>query len=221
LRNASIASRNPITSVGKATPPRVGTFLGVGAEPSTALLVVDVQRDFCEGGSLAVAGGEAAAAGISDLIEASQGAYAMVVATRDWHVDPGGHFVAEGEQPDFSDSWPAHCVAGTPGAEWHPDLHLPAGTAVVSKGRNEAAFSGFEGRSDDGRSLEDLLRSAGVSAVDVVGIATSYCVMATALDAVKAGFATRVLAPLTADVDPARTPATLEALRRAGVDIVG
>lgn len=195
--------------------------LAAESAPRTALLVVDVQRDFCEGGSLAVGGGEAAAAAITDLIEASHGAYAMVVATRDWHIDPGAHFAPAGSQPDYAQTWPVHCVAGSPGAEWHPDLRLPEGAVVISKGETAAAYSGFEGQSEDGRSLADVLRGAGVEAVDVAGIATSYCVKATALDAVKAGFRTRVLAPLTADVDAARTPATLEELRRKGVKIAG
>lgn len=187
----------------------------------TALLVVDVQRDFCEGGSLAVSGGDAAAAGISDLIEASQGAYALIVATRDWHMEPGAHFAPAGEQPDYVDNWPVHCVAGTTGAQWHPDLRLPEGIHVVSKGQTSAAYSGFEGACEDGRTLEQVLKDADVESVDIAGIATSYCVKATALDAVRAGFATRVLAPLTADVDPAATPATLEGLQRAGVTIAG
>jgi nicotinamidase/pyrazinamidase len=189
--------------------------------PNPALLVVDVQRDFCEGGSLAVSGGAAAAAGISDLIEAAHGAYALVVATRDWHVDPAGHFAPDGLEPDYVDTWPAHCLAGSPGADWHPDLHLPPDTVVVSKGEHEAAYSGFEGRSDDGLTLDAVLRDVGVGHVDVVGIATSYCVRATALDAIKAGFSARVLAPLTADVDAAATPSTLERLRKAGVAIAG
>ena len=186
-----------------------------------ALIVVDVQRDFCEGGSLAVTGGAAAAAGITDLIEAAGDAYSVVVATRDWHVDPGAHFAAAGEAPDFVDSWPRHCVAGTDGAAWHPDLRLPAGAVVVSKGERQAAYSGFEGRTAAGEGLAELLRRQGVDRVDVVGIATSYCVRATALDAVKEGFATRLLVPLTADVDAGRTPATLEELRQAGVEIAG
>ena len=191
------------------------------ASAKRALIVVDVQRDFCEGGSLAVPGGEAAAFAISDLIESAGGAYAVVVATRDWHVDPGAHFAADRTRPDFVESWPVHCVAGTAGAEWHPDLHLPDSAVVVSKGEHAAAYSGFEGVAGDGRSLGDVLRDEGVSAVDVVGIATSYCVRATALDAVKAGLSTRVLAPLTADIDAAATPATLDRLARHGVTIVG
>lgn len=191
------------------------------SDHKTALLVVDVQRDFCEGGSLPVGGGEAAAAAITDLIEASHGAYAVVVATRDWHVDPGAHFAPPGGEPDYAETWPVHCVADSPGAEWHPDLRLPDGVVVVSKGETAAAYSGFEGHCEDGRSLVEVLHDAGVEAVDVAGVATSYCVKATALDAVKAGLRTRVLAPLTADVDAARTPATLDELRRKGVKIAG
>jgi nicotinamidase/pyrazinamidase len=189
----------------------------------TALVIVDVQRDFCEGGSLGVAGGEAVAAGITDLIEAAaeKGGYDLVVATRDWHVDPGAHFAGPGTEPDYVDSWPVHCRAGTDGADWHPDLHLPEGAVVVSKGERQAAYSGFEGHSDDGTRLADLLRDHDIGAVDVVGIATSYCVKATAVDSVKAGFRTRVLAPLTADVDPGATYSTLDRLRRVGVTIVG
>ncbi|HET9076863.1 MAG TPA: isochorismatase family protein [Acidimicrobiales bacterium] len=187
----------------------------------TALIVVDVQRDFCEGGSLAVPGGEAAAAGITDLIEAAGDLYSVVVATRDWHVDPGRHFAPAGEEPDYQETWPEHCVADTEGAAWHPDLHLPDRTVVVSKGEKEAAYSGFEGRTPDGEQLGPFLRHHGVDRVDIVGIATSFCVRATALDALGEGFATRVLAPLTADVDAARTPATLDELARAGARIAG
>ncbi len=186
-----------------------------------ALIIVDVQVDFCEGGSLAVPGGSAAAAGITDLIEAAGGRFALVVATRDWHIDPGSHFAGDGATPDYVDTWPAHCVAGTPGAGWHPDLRLPAGTVVVSKGEHGAGYSGFDGRDDKGRPLAGVLRDAGIDSVDVVGIATSYCVRATALDAVREGFATRVLAPLTADVDAAATPKTLDRLREAGVAVTG
>jgi nicotinamidase/pyrazinamidase len=191
------------------------------ARRKTALIVVDVQRDFCEGGNLAVAGGEAAALAISDLIDSGRDAYSMVVATRDWHIDPGRHFVGPNEEPDFSSTWPVHCVAGTAGAEWHDELRLPDSAIVVSKGQHAAAYSGFEGTTGDGRALDEVLRGEGVEAVDVVGIATSYCVKATALDAVRSGFFTRLLAPLTADVDAAATPRTLDELARAGVKITG
>lgn len=182
-------------------------------------MVVDVQRDFCEGGSLAVSGGEAVALGVSDLIEAAGDAYEMVVATRDWHIDPAGHF--DEHAPDFADTWPVHCVAGTEGADWHPLLRLPASTVVVSKGEHTAAYSGFEGHDSEGRPLADLLHDRDIDSIDIAGIATSYCVKSTALDARQAGFRTRVLAPLTADVDPAATHATLQALRKKGVVVAG
>jgi nicotinamidase/pyrazinamidase len=188
---------------------------------NTALIVVDVQRDFCEGGSLAVPGGDAVAAGISDLIDAAGDAYRLVVATRDWHIDPGSHFAPVGQEPDFVKTWPVHCVAGTEGADWHPDLRLPEQVVVISTGEYGAGYSAFEGHDDEGRALVEVLKDAGVDGVDVVGIATSFCVKATALDAVKAGLATRVLAPLTADVQSAGTYDTLERLRRKGVGIAG
>jgi len=176
---------------------------------SDALIVVDVQRDFCEGGSLAVAGGAAVATGISKLLASEAGAtYRTTVATRDWHVDPGSHFALSGTVPDYRDTWPPHCIAGTAGAEWHPNLHLPGGTVVVSKGEHRAAFSGFEGHAVGNLPLADLLRTAGVESVDIVGIATSYCVRATALDAIRLGLRTRVLTGFVADVDPETTPAT-------------
>ena len=182
---------------------------------SRALVVVDVQNDFCEGGSLAVGGGAAVARAIS--AHAAAGGYAHVVATRDHHVDPGGHFA---EQPDYLDTWPAHCVAGTDGAELHPDLDRGPLEAVFDKGEHAAAYSGFEGRAG-GVPLADWLRSAGVDAVDIAGIATDHCVRATALDAVANGFATRVLLHLTAGVAEASTEAALEQLRSAGVELEG
>ena len=162
-------------------------------------------------------GGAAVAAAISEYVAGEAGRYDLVVATRDWHVDPGPHFAPAGEAPDYRASWPPHCVAGTDGADWHPALRLPAGTVVVSKGERAAAFSGFEGRTDSGADLRDILQARGVDSVDVVGIATSYCVRATALDSVAAGFDTRVLTRLVADVDPAQTPASLDELSRSGV----
>jgi nicotinamidase/pyrazinamidase len=182
-----------------------------------ALLVVDVQNDFCEGGSLAVAGGSDVAGAISAHARAHAADYAHVVATRDHHVDPGGHFA---EQPDFLETWPPHCVAGTDGAELHPRLDREPIEAVFDKGERAAAYSGFEGRSD-GVALADWLRAHGVDAVDVVGIATDHCVRATALDAVAEGFATRVLLPLTAGVNEATTDAALDQLRSAGVHLEG
>src|SRR3954467_4810790 len=180
-----------------------------------ALVIVDVQNDFCEGGSLAVAGGTAVARAISAHVPGA--GYDHVVATRDHHVDPGGHFAPA---PDYLETWPAHCVVGTPGVELHADLDRRPIEAVFDKGEYAAAYSGFEG-SFDGQRLADWLRARGVDAVDVVGIATDHCVRATALDAVGGGFATRVLLALTAGVDPSAPDAALDQLRAAGVELEG
>ena len=182
---------------------------------SRALIVVDVQNDFCEGGSLAVAGGAAVAAAITEHMKTAS--YAHVVATRDHHVDPGGHFA---EQPDFLETWPAHCVVGTGGVELHPALDRGPIEAVFDKGEYAAAYSGFEGAAE-GVPLAEWLRSHGVDEVDVVGIATDHCVRATALDAAGEGFRTHVLLPLTAGVSEATTEAALDQLRTAGVDLEG
>jgi nicotinamidase/pyrazinamidase len=182
---------------------------------SRALVIVDVQYDFCEGGSLAVAGGTAVARAISAHVPTA--GYAHVVATRDHHVDPGSHFA---DHPDYRDSWPAHCVVGTPGVELHGALDRRPIEAVFDKGEYAAAYSGFEG-TFDGQGLADWLRAHEVDAVDVVGIATDHCVRATALDAVGAGFSTRVLLHLTAGVAPETTDAALGQLRGAGVELVG
>ena len=179
-----------------------------------ALLVVDVQNDFCEGGSLPVAGGAAVAAAISAHIRA--GRYDHVVATRDHHVDPGAHF---SDAPDFVDSWPPHCRAGTPGAAFHPDLDVAAIEAVFDKGSHSAAYSGFEGAEPGGVDLRSWLRARGVETVDVVGIATDHCVRATALDAARSGFRTRVLLRLCAGVAPETTASALEQLHDAGVEV--
>ncbi len=188
----------------------------------TALIVVDVQNDFCEGGSLPVTGGARVAAGIGGLLRAwvdrSDGApdYAHVVATRDHPVDPGAHWSAD---PDFVDSWPVHCEVGRHGEEWHPDLRPRPFDAVFLKGEHQAAYSGFEGRSEEGETLTDWLRARHVTRVDVCGIATDHCVRATALDAAANGFETRVLTDLCAGVAPETTAAALAALREAGVSV--
>jgi nicotinamidase/pyrazinamidase len=181
-----------------------------------ALVIVDVQNDFCEGGSLAVAGGAAVAAAVSALLAGDRSGYQHVVASRDYHIDPGSHFSAT---PDFRDSWPPHCVAGTDGARFHPALDTGAVEAVFSKGAHAAAYSGFEGTDETGTSLADWLRQHGVGELDVVGIATDYCVRATALDAARLGFTTRVLRWLTAGVDPATTAAAVGQMRAAGVEV--
>jgi len=179
-----------------------------------ALVVVDVQVDFCEGGHLAVAGGAQVARRITELLSAHRDRYRLVVATRDWHVDPGSHF---SPTPDFVDTWPTHCVAGQPGAAFHPDLDMTGIDVIVSKGAHAAAYSGFEGRSEDGRSLEEVLREAAVDSIDVAGIATDYCVRATALDGRAAGFDVTLLTDLCAGVAPETTGTSLRQLESAGV----
>ena len=181
-----------------------------------ALIVVDVQNDFCEGGSLAVAGGAAVASAITALMHS--GSYKHVVATRDYHLDPGAHF---SETPDYVDTWPPHCRVGTPGASFHPELDVAGVAEVFSKGLHAAAYSGFEGFTFDGSTLADWLRARSVSSVDVVGIATDHCVRATALDAAAAGFSTQVLLDLTAGVAQPTVEAALAQLTAAGVTLTG
>ncbi|GGM72687.1 isochorismatase family protein [Dactylosporangium sucinum] len=180
-----------------------------------ALIVVDVQNDFCEGGSLAVAGGASVAASISAAI--ASGSWDHVVATQDHHIDPGAHFASS---PDYVDTWPSHCVVGTGGIEFHPSLDTSRVEAVFEKGSYAAAYSGFEGAAD-GVGLAEWLRARNVTSVDVVGIATDHCVRATALDAAREGFVTTVLLDLTAGVAPATTENALVTLREAGVSLVG
>jgi nicotinamidase/pyrazinamidase len=212
-----------------------------------ALIIVDVQNDFCEGGSLAVPGGSEVARAVSRYLTAgespagaagagdsagdasaggdsdsagddSAGGYSHVVASRDYHRDPGGHF---SDHPDFATSWPPHCVIGTAGADFHPDLDTSHIERVFSKGEHAAAYSAFEGADDAGTLLANWLRDHGVTSVDVVGIATDYCVQATAIDAAGQGFGTRVLLGLTAGVDSATTRQALDRMRAAGVDLAG
>jgi nicotinamidase/pyrazinamidase len=182
---------------------------------SRALLVVDVQNDFCEGGSLAVEGGAAVAAATSAYVANSD--YDHVVASRDAHHDPGSHFAAE---PDFVESWPAHCRVGTPGVEFHPAFDTQRVEAVFDKGAYTAAYSAFEGSTADGVTLAEWLREQQVTELDVVGIATDYCVRASALDATREGLTTRVLLDLTAGVDPTTTAEALDELSAAGVTLV-
>ena len=186
-----------------------------------ALIIVDVQNDFTEGGSLAVTGGAAVARAITEHVHAHRDDYVAVVGTRDWHVDPGHHFATE---PDYVDTWPPHCVVGTPGADSHPAVDTSAVDAWFTKGEHAAAYSGFEGATDAGGERVGLgawLAGHGVQAADVVGIATDHCVRATALDAVSEGYSTRVLLDLTAGVAPATTERALAQLRDAGAELVG
>jgi nicotinamidase/pyrazinamidase len=187
-----------------------------------ALIVVDVQNDFCEGGSLAVAGGAKVASDIAVLLhhwtrkDPLAPAYDVVVATKDHHVDPGDHW---SKDPDFVESWPVHCKVGTDGEAFHPNLDPQPFDAVFLKGEHAAAYSGFEGRDVAGTPLADWLRQRKVDHVDVCGIATDHCVRATALDSARAGFATRVLLDLCAGVAPDTTAAALTEMTDAGIDL--
>lgn len=178
-----------------------------------ALIIVDVQNDFAEGGSLAVVGAAGVARRISEFL-ASKPDYAHIVATKDFHIDPGDHF---SDDPDYAVSWPRHCVAGTSGADFHPQLDTRAVEAVFTKGNYAAAYSGFEGTDGDGTTLAEWLRQRGVDAVDIAGVATDYCVRATAADATRAGFNTRVLLDLTAGVAEESTAKAVQDMRAAGV----
>ena len=193
------------------------------ANLSRALLLVDVQNDFCEGGSLPVAGGADVARRISDFVSAHAGDYGAVVATADWHEDPGAHF---SDRPDYVDTWPAHCRVGTDGALFHPNAEraLEHVEAIFRKGTHAAAYSGFEGETveaDRRVPLADWLRDRAIEEVDIIGIATDHCVRATAMDALEEGFGTRVLLDLTAGVARETTEAALEQMRSGGAELVG
>lgn len=194
-----------------------------------ALVLVDIQNDFCEGGSMGVDGGGAVAARATERVLADRAHrdighrdYTAIVATADWHHDPGDHWATDGE-PDFATSWPVHCKVGTPGAEFHPALHdaLDHLDEVFRKGMTDAAYSGFEGvAAGDGRTpLADWLRRRGVTDLDVCGIATDHCVRATVLDAADEGFAVRLLADTVAGVAEETTQAALEEMVSAGARV--
>jgi len=202
---------------------------GTGAPvvtPRVALVVVDVQVDFCEGGSLAVAGGSAVAARLARHLDAKAGRYAAVLATRDWHVAPGDHFAStSGSAPDYARTWPDHCVAGTPGAEYHPALAgalARHGDAEFLKGAHAAAYSGFEGTlaGEDAVSLLEWLRSRSIDELVVAGIATDYCVLATVLDARRAGIATAVRLDMCAGVADDTTRRACKAMEEAGARLL-
>ena len=187
-----------------------------------ALLIVDVQNDFTEGGALGVIGGDAVATGITAHLAAHASEYAAVVASRDWHdadSDNGGHIALDAE-PDFVDTWPVHCVAGTAGAEYDPGLDTASITDHVKKGQGKPAYSLFEGATEEGRTVAEILSGLGVTEVDVTGIATDYCVRASALDAIEHGIHVRVLTGLVAGVAPESSEAALAELAHAGADLV-
>ena len=181
-----------------------------------ALIVVDVQPTFCEGGELAVEGGNKVASDVAAYVRDHRSRYALVVTTQDWHIDPGPHF---SDTPDFVDSWPPHGVAGTPNAELHPALADLNADAAVKKGQHSHGYSGFEGEDPDGRTLEEVLQEWGIQSVDVVGLAESHCVKHTALDAARLGFATRVLTDLTIPVTPDQGTQARAELTAAGIEL--
>ncbi|MEO7722124.1 MAG: isochorismatase family protein [Pseudolysinimonas sp.] len=186
-----------------------------------ALLIIDVQNDFTEGGALAVQGGDAVAAGITSYLHAHPDRYDVVIASRDWHDadnSNGGHFASDAE-PDFVDTWPIHCVAGTVGALYDPGLDASLIDVHVLKGQGKPAYSMFEGITDSGDDVATVLDKLAVDGVDVVGIATDYCVRASALDAIALGRHVRVVDDLIAGVAPESSEAALRELAAAGADI--
>lgn len=184
-------------------------------EDTRALIIVDVQPTFCEGGALGVEGGNAVAERIADFVTENADEYELLVTTQDWHVNPGSHF---SDTPDFVDTWPEHGVAGTAEAELHEAIASLPLDASVKKGEYSAAYSGFEGKDAEGRTLEEILRAAGIQAIDVVGLAESHCVKETALDALRLGWRTRVLSDLTVPVSPETGEDARREMDEAGVE---
>jgi nicotinamidase/pyrazinamidase len=190
---------------------------------SRALLIIDVQNDFCEGGSLACAGGASVAQRVTEYLRDHKSDYDFVIASRDWHDadnNNGGHFAVPGSDPDWVNSWPVHCVAGSPGADYHPNLDSSLIDIHVEKGQGKPAYSLFEGTTSDGRAIASVLSALDVSEVDVCGIATDYCVLASALDARKAGFEVRVLTDLITGVAAESSKSALEKLESEGCRLV-
>ena len=206
-----------------------------------ALIIVDVQNDFCESGKLAVAGGAQTAADLADFLEERHGEYATIVATQDWHIDPGDHF---SETPDFLTSWPVHCGAGTLGAELHENLDTDYLEARFLKGLYDDGYSGFEGRqgdpervgilegekgikvepedviASDAPDLNSWLQEREIDTVTIVGIATDHCVRATALDAAENDYAVRVITDLTVGVSEEKVAETYQELREADIELL-
>lgn len=182
-----------------------------------ALLVVDVQPTFCEGGALPVPGGNATAEAIAAYAAAHRDRYDLVVTTQDWHISPGRHF---SDEPDFVDTWPPHGVAGTAEAELHPALAGLDPDVSVKKGAYAAAYSGFEGADEGGRALADVLDDEAITDVDVVGIAESHCVLATTLDAIAGGLRARVLTDLTVPVSEELGVQAREQMTAAGAELL-
>ena len=184
-----------------------------------ALFIVDVQNDFTEGGALGVVGGAKLAGEITEFIRSHRDDYDVVFASRDWHTadsDNGGHIALPPAVPDFVDTWPPHCIAGSWGAEYHPGLDVEWLDVHIVKGIGEPAYSIFEGRTHDGRDFPEVLGSHGISTIDIVGIATDYCVRASALDALASGRQVRVLTDLVTGVAAESSAAALREVEAAG-----
>lgn len=182
-----------------------------------ALLVVDVQPTFCEGGALGVEGGNAVAEGVADYVSNQRGNYALVATTQDWHIDPGEHFAKAPAEPDFVNTWPVHGVADTAEAQLHPAIADINADVTIKKGQYDHGYSGFDGTNDAGEKLADVLKNAGITDVDVVGIAESHCVRATALDARNLGLSVRVFEDLTVPVTPDQGETARQEMADAGV----
>lgn len=190
------------------------------ATEKRALLIVDVQPTFCEGGALGVAGGTAVAEGVAEFSARNRDKYSLIVTTQDWHIEPGEHFAQAPDDPDFVNTWPVHGVAGTAEAELHPALSDINADVTIKKGQYDHGYSGFDGTTESGQKLADVLRDAGITDVDVVGIAESHCVRATALDARELGMQVRVLSDLTVPVTEDQGISARQEMAAAGVELL-
>lgn len=191
-----------------------------------ALLLIDMQVDFCEGGSLAVKGGDNLAMRLARYVQNIEGrhqltsgnsGYTTLIASRDAHIDPLEHF---SDKPDFQNSWPIHCKQGSPGFEFHPALRDLPFDACFDKGAYSAGYSAFEGSTKDSLSLADWLRLKGISQLDLAGIALEHCVKATALDALKLGFETNLLCDYCLAINPSKADMVYEYLSLAGAGLI-
>lgn len=190
---------------------------------ASALFIIDVQNDFCEGGALACQGGAAVASKITNYVNENPNRYDFVIASRDWHTpgeENGGHFPPEGQEPDFVNTWPLHCLADDEGADYHPNLDTSIIDIHIKKGQGAHGYSIFEGITDRGEALTDLLSRLEIDEVDVVGIATDYCVRASSLDAISEGLSVKVITSLTAGVAPQSTEAAIDDMVDAGVEVL-
>lgn len=188
-----------------------------------ALLIVDVQNDFCEGGSLACTGGAAVASAISEHLASHGDDYSLVLASRDWHDagnDNGGHFASAGTSPDFVNNWPVHCVSGSHGAEYHENLDTSDIDVHLYKGMGKPSYSAFEGVTESGHGILEILSEYNITELDVVGIATDYCVQASAIDAAKSGLVVSVLQDLCVGVASASSEAALVTMASNGCKIL-